>query len=258
MPRYKLTIEYHGEGLAGWQRQADAPSVQQHVEEALRQLESDAPSIQAAGRTDAGVHARGQVAHCDMTQDWEPYRLLRAVNHHLRPNRIAILNVETVAEDFSARFSALARHYIYRMITRPAPLAIEEGLAWRVAYPLDAAAMQEAANHLIGHHDFTTFRSVQCQSKSPVKTMDRIDVSLRPDGVEFYLCARSFLHNQVRSIVGTLERVGAGRWAPEDVRSALEAKYRAACGPVAPAHGLYLERVDYPDQSADSSAPDAS
>lgn len=247
MPRYKLTIEYHGQGFAGWQRQSSVPSVQQSVEEALRRLDASVPSIVAAGRTDAGVHAHGQVAHCDMAAKWEPYRLLRAVNHHLRPARIAVLSVEPVTDEFNARFSALARHYVYRIVARPARLAIEDGLAWQVAYPLDVEAMRAGAGYLIGLHDFTTFRSVQCQSASPVKTMDVIEIDAAPGSeIRFYLRARSFLHNQVRSIVGTLERVGAGRWAPERVREALEAKDRAACGPVAPAQGLYLDRVDYP------------
>lgn len=248
MPRYKLTIEYCGEGLAGWQRQDGPPSVQQHVEEALRKLEPEMPSIIAAGRTDAGVHALGQVAHCDLEREWDPYKLLRASNHFLTVagTRIAIVAVERVEVDFHARFSAVERHYRYRIIQRVAPLAIARGLGWQIHYPLDEAAMRIGAAHLIGKHDFTTFRSVQCQSKSPVKTLDAIDIERFGEEIRLSVRARSFLHNQVRSVVGTLERVGAGRWAPKDVGEALAAADRAKCGPVAPPHGLYLERVIYP------------
>lgn len=250
MPRYALKVEYHGGPFAGWQRQTAQPSVQATVEAALARLEADIPSIAAAGRTDAGVHATGQVAHCDLAKEWEPFRLMEALNWHLKPAPVAILAAARVAPDFHARFSASERRYTYRLIARRAPLTLGAGLAWRVLRPLDAEAMREAAEHLVGRHDFTTFRSTLCQARSPVKTLDRIEISEHPypGGTEyrFDLAARSFLHNQVRSIVGTLERVGAGAWTPEDVRAALEARDRAACGPVSPPQGLYLVGVSYP------------
>jgi tRNA pseudouridine38-40 synthase len=246
MPRYKLTIEYHGGLFVGWQRQENGPSVQGAVEAALRALEPDAPSIVGAGRTDAGVHATGQVAHCDLAQEWEPFRLAEALNWHLKPDPVAVLAVERVAEDFHARFSATGRRYLYRVVSRRAPLTIEKGLAWRVAHDLDAEAMQAAADLLVGKHDFTTFRSAQCQSKSPVKTLDEFRVEREGEEIRFHLAARSFLHNQVRSFVGTLERVGAGKWPVGRVGEALAARDRAACGPVAPPDGLYLAGVSYP------------
>ncbi|MEO1490584.1 MAG: tRNA pseudouridine(38-40) synthase TruA [Pseudomonadota bacterium] len=254
MPRYKLTIEYHGAPFVGWQRQADGLSVQGVLEQAAARIDPAAPAIAGAGRTDAGVHATGQVAHVDLSATWDPFRLSEALNYHLKPHPVAVVAVDPVPEDFHARFSATARHYRYRIISRRAPLTLEAGLAWRVAYDLDADAMQDAARHLIGNHDFTTFRSAQCQAASPVKTLDVLDV--RRDGAEISLIlkARSFLHNQVRSFAGTLERVGAGKWHPDDVKTALEACERAACGPVAPPDGLYLTRVDY---GATSSEPTA-
>jgi tRNA pseudouridine38-40 synthase len=245
MPRYKLTIEYHGGPFNGWQRQENGPSVQGAVEAALRALEPDAPSIVGAGRTDAGVHATGQVAHCDLAQEWEPFRLAEALNWHLKPDPVAVLAVERVAEDFHARFSATGRRYLYRVVSRRAPLTIEKGLAWRVAHDLDAEAMQAAADLLVGKHDFTTFRSAQCQAKSPVKTLDEFRVEREGEEIRFHLAARSFLHNQVRSFVGTLERVGAGKWPVGRVGEALAARDRAACGPVAPPDGLYLVEVGY-------------
>lgn len=249
MPRYALKIEYDGGPFAGWQRQAGQPSVQQAVETALRKLEADAPGIAAAGRTDTGVHATAQVAHCDMARDWEPFRLSEALNFHLRPAPVAILRAARVDDDFHARFSALERRYLFRLVSRRAPVTHDRGLVWQVLQPLDLARMQEAAAFLTGHHDFTTFRSTMCQSASPVKTLDeiRIEALPIPHGTEyrFHLRARSFLHNQVRSIVGTLERVGAESWAPEDVKAALEARDRAACGPVCPPQGLYLCGVRY-------------
>lgn len=250
MPRYALKIEYHGAPFAGWQRQSGQPSVQEAVEIALRKLDADAPGIAAAGRTDAGVHATGQVAHCDLAKDWDPFRLSEALNYHLKPAPVAILKAARVAGDFHARFSAIERRYLFRLVSRRAPLTHEAGLAWRVLGGLDAEAMREGAAHLVGHHDFTTFRSTMCQAQSPVKTLDEITITGHeiPHGQEyrFVLRARSFLHNQVRSIVGTLERVGAGAWSPEDVRTALCARDRAACGPVCPPHGLYLTGVSYP------------
>ena len=250
MPRYALKIEYHGAPFAGWQRQANQPSVQQAVETALRKLQPDAPGIAAAGRTDAGVHATGQVAHCDLARDWDPFRLEQALNWHLKPQPVAVVAAARVADAFHARFSATERRYLFRIIARRAPVTHEAGLVWQVLKPLDLPAMRQAAAYLVGHHDFTTFRSTLCQSASPVKTLDAISI----DAVEvshgweyrFQLRARSFLHNQVRSIVGTLERVGAGSWAPEDVGRALAARDRAACGPVCPPQGLYLTGVSYP------------
>jgi len=250
MPRFALKIEYHGAPFAGWQRQAGQPSVQETVESALRRLEPDAPGIAAAGRTDAGVHATGQVAHCDLTKDWDPFRLSEALNFHLRPHPVAIVAAARVDERFHARFSAIERQYLFRLVARRAPMTHEAGLVWRVLSPLDAGAMREGAAHLVGHHDFTTFRSTLCQAQSPVKTLDEIAIEelALPQGREyrFRVRARSFLHNQVRSIVGTLERVGAAAWRPDDVKAALEARDRAACGPVSPPQGLYLSGVGYP------------
>jgi tRNA pseudouridine38-40 synthase len=250
MPRFALKIEYHGGPFAGWQRQSGQPSVQQAVETALRALEPDAPGIAAAGRTDAGVHATGQVAHCDLTKEWDPFRLSEALNWHLKPARVAVLAAARVADDFHARFSAVERRYLFRLVARRAPVTHDAGLVWQVLHPLDAAAMRAGAAHLIGNHDFTTFRSALCQSASPVKTLDTIEIEeiALPHGQEyrFRLRARSFLHNQVRSIVGTLERVGAGAWPPARVAEALAARDRAACGPVSPPQGLYLTHVGYP------------
>ena len=246
MPRYKLTIEYHGEGFCGWQRQENGFAVQHALEDAVRKIEPSVEKITAAGRTDAGVHATGQVVHLDTVRDWVPFDLAKAINHFLRAHRIAVLKVEAAADDFHARFHAQARHYRYLIIQRRAPLAVDDGLAWHIKAPLDLDAMREGAAHLIGHHDFTTFRSINCQAKSPMKTMDHIGIERSGDRIEIILRSRSFLHNQVRSIAGTLERVGKGVWTADRVRTALEAKDRVACGPVAPACGLYLERVVYP------------
>ena len=251
MPRYALKIEYDGAPFAGWQRQADQPSVQGAVEAALGKLERDVPSIAAAGRTDAGVHALGQVAQCDLAKDWAPFRLMEALNYHLKPAPVAVVACARVGEDFHARFSAVERRYLFRLVSRRAPLVHDRGHAWRVAHALDAGAMQAGADRLVGRHDFTTFRSVQCQADSPVKTLDALDIEAAPypGGTEFrfHVRARSFLHNQVRSFVGTLERVGAGAWSPDDVTAALEARDRAACGPVCPPDGLYLAGVGYPE-----------
>jgi tRNA pseudouridine38-40 synthase len=250
MPRYALKLEYDGRAFCGWQRQADLPSVQGEVEAALAKLERDVPSIAAAGRTDTGVHATGQVAHCDMARDWDPFRLAGALNHHLRPAPVAVLACMRVADDFHARFSALERRYLFRLLSRRAPAVLEAGRVWHVRHALDLGAMQAGAAHLVGLHDFTTFRASQCQALSPIKTLDELRVeSVEVDGgleFRFHLRARSFLHNQVRSIVGTLERVGAGAWAPADVGAALAARDRAACGPVCPPEGLYLAGVSYP------------
>ncbi|TMV12945.1 tRNA pseudouridine(38-40) synthase TruA [Arenibacterium halophilum] len=251
MPRYALKIEYNGAPFAGWQRQADQPSVQGAIEAALARLEPRAHTIAAAGRTDAGVHAIGQVAHCDMARDWDPFRLSEALNFHLKPAPVAITACAAVNEDWHARFSAVERRYLFRLLMRRAPAVHDAGQVWQVSRELDIAAMQAGADRLIGRHDFTTFRSSICQAASPVKTLDSFTVSLSQgvSGPEarFELRARSFLHNQVRSFVGTLERVGAGAWSPDDVTAALEARNRAACGPVCPPQGLYLQSVGYPE-----------
>lgn len=217
----------------------------------MAKLEKRAHTIAAAGRTDSGVHARGQVAHCDMEKDWDPFRLSEALNYHLKPQPVAIVDAARVDDDWHARFSAVERRYIFRILCRRAPCTMEAGQVWRVSHDLDVEAMQAAANRLLGRHDFTTFRSVMCQSNSPVKTLDRlaitrVDTDAGPE-IRFDVRARSFLHNQVRSFVGTLERVGAGSWTPDDVAEALEACDRAACGPVSPPQGLYLVGVGYPD-----------
>ncbi len=250
MPRYALKIEYHGAPFAGWQRQADQPSVQGAIEASLARLEPRDHTIAAAGRTDAGVHATAQVAHCDMHKDWDPFRLSEALNHHLKPNPVAITACAPVDDDWHARFSAVERQYLFRLLMRRAPATHDKGLVWQISHDLDVDPMQEAAHHLIGKHDFTTFRSSICQAASPVKTLDELRIE-RVDGmsgpeIHFHLRARSFLHNQVRSFVGTLERVGAGAWEPTQVKAALEAQNRAACGPVCPPQGLYLAGVRYP------------
>ncbi|NHQ73642.1 tRNA pseudouridine(38-40) synthase TruA [Roseovarius gahaiensis] len=251
MPRYALKVEYDGAPFVGWQRQVDQPSVQGSIEAALARLEPGPHNIAAAGRTDAGVHGLAQVAHCDLTKDWTPFRLSEALNYHLKPEPVAIVACARVDEDWHARFSAVERRYLFRLLMRRAPATLDKGLVWQVPHELDIAAMREGAAHLLGHHDFTTFRSSICQAQSPVKTLDALEIE-RVEGVggpelQFHLRARSFLHNQVRSFVGTLERVGAGAWAPEDVKHALEARDRAACGPVCPPQGLYLAGVGYPD-----------
>lgn len=250
MPRYALLVEYHGAPFAGWQRQRDQPSVQGAIEGALAKLESGEHTIAAAGRTDAGVHAKGQVAHCDLQGDWDPFRLSEALNYHLKPDPVAIVACARVSDDWHARFDAIERRYLFRLIARRAPLTSEAGQLWRVNHALNADAMQAGADQLIGQHDFTTFRSSICQAQSPVKTLEelRVEVVRRSVGTEyrFHVRARSFLHNQVRSFVGTLERVGAGAWTPDDVGAALAAKDRAACGPVSPPQGLYLAAVRYP------------
>ncbi len=249
MPRFALKVEYHGAPFVGWQRQKEHVSVQGTIEAALAKLEPGPHTIAAAGRTDAGVHGLGQVAHCDMTRDWDPFRLSEALNYHLKPNPIAIVACSRVDDDWHARFSALERQYLFRILTRRAPATHDKGQVWQVSNPLNVPEMQRAADMLLGKHDFTTFRSTICQALSPIKTLDELRVE-QVDGfagteVHFHVRARSFLHNQVRSFVGTLERVGAGYWTPEDVRDALEAKERAACGPVCPPQGLYLAGVVY-------------
>ncbi|OUS22336.1 tRNA pseudouridine(38-40) synthase TruA [Rhodobacterales bacterium 59_46_T64] len=251
MPRYAMKIEYNGAPFAGWQRQDGLPTVQGAIEEALAKLEPRAHTIAAAGRTDSGVHALAQVAHCDMERDWAPERLMGALNFHLKPQPVAILDLRPVADDWHARFSAHERRYVFRLLSRRAPATHDAGLVWQVGHELDLGLMQAGAAHLIGRHDFTTFRASQCQADSPIKTLDALRIEEMPTNggreYRFYLRARSFLHNQVRSFVGTLERVGAGAMPPENVKTALEARDRAACGPVCPPQGLYLAGVGYAD-----------
>ena len=245
MPRYKLTIEYDGSPFAGWQIQANGPSVQGRLEAALAALDPSGPSARGAGRTDAGVHALGQVAHTDLSKEWDPLRLREALNAHLRPDPVSILEAEPVAPDFDARFSATARQYLYRILNRRAPPALDRAKVWHVARPLDAEAMHAAAQSILGRHDFTTFRSAHCQAASPVKTLDRLDVRRAGEEIHIEARARSFLHNQVRSMVGSLKEVGEGRWPVSRMKKALDARDRAACGMVAPPDGLYLVAVSY-------------
>ncbi|GMG83023.1 tRNA pseudouridine(38-40) synthase TruA [Paralimibaculum aggregatum] len=251
MPRMKLTLEYDGGPFQGWQRQENGPSVQAALEAAMGALEPGPHTVQGAGRTDAGVHATGQVAHLDTGRDWDPFRLAEALNWHLRPAPVAVLAAERVADGFHARFDAIGRRYTYRIVARRAPLVLERGRAWRVHGPLDAEAMRAGAAHLVGRHDFTTFRAAQCQAQSPVKSLDKIVIeeihTATGQEIRLHFAARSFLHNQVRSLVGTLERVGSRRWLPERIRDALAARDRAACGPVAPPQGLALTHVIYPE-----------
>jgi tRNA pseudouridine38-40 synthase len=248
MPRYKLIIEYDGTPFAGWQIQANGPSIQGELARAIEALSGARVVPRGAGRTDAGVHARGQVAHFDLERDYPPETVRDALNFHLRPAPIAILACEIVSESFDARFSAKARHYLYRIVCRRARLALDRDRAWQVPVPLNERAMDEAARHLIGRHDFTTFRSAQCQGKSPLRTLDRLDVSREGNDIVIAASARSFLHHQVRSMAGSLKLVGEGKWMPADLARALEARNRAACGPVAPACGLYFMKVDYTPQ----------
>ncbi len=245
MPRYKLTLEYDGTPFVGWQVQENGPSVQGRLAQAIEAFAGEGVIPRGAGRTDAGVHALGQVAHFDLAKDWPCYKVRDALNAQLRPDPISVLGCELVAADFDARFSASARHYLYRIVNRRGPLALLKNRAWHVVPALDAAAMHDAAQTLVGHHDFSTFRSAECQAASPVKTLDRLAVVRHGAEIWIEASARSFLHNQVRSMVGSLKLVGAGRWTAQDLRQALEALSRSACGPVAPAAGLYLAKVDY-------------
>jgi tRNA pseudouridine38-40 synthase len=245
MPRYKLIIEYDGTPFNGWQRQPDRPSVQAALEAAILGFSGEAAVTQAAGRTDTGVHALGQVAHFDLSRQWDPFRIREALNFHLRPHPVAVIEAEAVPDTFEARFSALARHYEYRILNRRAPAVIEANHVWHLPMPLDADAMHMAAQSILGTHDFTTFRAAECQAKSPVKTLDRFAVSRQLDHVVVTASARSFLHHQVRSMVGSLKLVGEGKWSPADFRAALDAADRRRCGALAPPDGLYLVRVDY-------------
>ncbi len=246
MARFKLTIEYDGTPFCGWQRQADRMSVQQALEEAIARFSGEVVVTQAAGRTDAGVHALGQVAHFDLSKDWDPFRIREALNYHLRPHPVAVIACDAVGEDFEARFSATARHYEYRILNRRAPAAIERNQVWHVPMSLDAHQMQVAAQMILGKHNFSTFRSSECQASSPVRTLDAFDVIGDGEVIAITASARSFLHHQVRSMVGSLKLVGEGKWSPADFRAALDAADRKRCGAMAPASGLYLTGVDYP------------
>lgn len=245
MLRYKLTIEYDGTPFSGWQRQADRPSVQQALEEAIHAMSGEVVTTQAAGRTDAGVHALGQVAHFDLSKTWDPFRIREALNYHLRPDPVAIIAAEAVDDDFEARFSATARRYEYRILNRRAPAVIERDHVWHVPMELDADTMDHAAGLILGTHDFTTFRSSECQANSPLRTLDKFSVRRELDHIVVTASARSFLHHQVRSMVGSLKLVGEGKWSPADFRAALDARDRRRCGAMAPSSGLYLTRVDY-------------
>jgi tRNA pseudouridine38-40 synthase len=245
MPRYKLTIEYDGTPFVGWQVQGNGLSVQGLLADAMLAFTGKRAAVGGAGRTDAGVHALGQVAHVDLAKDWPPDTVRDALNAHLRPHPIAVLLAERVDDTFDARFSAIRRHYRYRIVNRRADLALDAQRAWRIPRPLDAAAMHDAAQRLTGRHDFTTFRSTECQAKSPVKTLDRLDATRDGDEVNVIAVARSFLHNQVRSMVGSLVHVGEGKWSADALAAALAARDRTACGQVAPPQGLYLVRVEY-------------
>jgi len=245
MPRYKLTIEYDGTPFIGWQQQDSGPTVQGVLTEAVAAFAGERVTVSGAGRTDTGVHALGQVAHIDLARDWETDRVRDAINFHLRPQLVAVLKAELVASDFDARFSAIKRHYLYRIVNRRADLTLDQNRAWRVPRLLDDCAMHAAAQRLIGKHDFTTFRSTECQAKSPEKTLDRLDVTRVGDEVRVEASARSFLQHQVRSMVGSLIHVGEGKWRAGDLADALAARDRTRCGQVAPPHGLYLVRVEY-------------
>jgi tRNA pseudouridine38-40 synthase len=248
MPRYRLTVEYDGTAFYGWQVQADGAgnTVQGALEGALKKIHGGLDlTLFCAGRTDSGVHAFAQVAHVDLPRSWTGFELCNAINGNVRPHLVSVTHAEEVTEEFHARFSATSRHYMFRILNRRAPPTIELGKVWHVPAPLNSDAMHEAAQYLVGHHDFSTFRDVQCQAKSPVKTLDRFQVMRFDDMIEIHVEARSFLHQQVRSMVGSVKKVGEGRWRPIDVKHALEAKVRTACGPVAPPEGLYLVSVGY-------------
>jgi len=245
MPRYKLVIEYDGTPFVGWQVQDNGASVQGVITDAVAAFAGERVAVAGAGRTDAGVHALAQVAHVDLAKDWDSETVRDAINAHLRPHPVAVLTAERLSESFDARFSAAKRHYLYRIVNRRADLTLEQNRAWRIARPLDDAAMHAAAQKLVGRHDFTTFRAAQCQAKSPVKTLDRLDVVRDGEDVRIHAAARSFLHHQVRSMVGSLAHVGEGKWTSDDLAAALAARDRSACGQVAPPHGLYLVRVEY-------------
>ena len=249
MPKYALKIEYTGSQFFGWQSQIGLPTIQGEIETALSNLDNNQPKLVGAGRTDAGVHALGQVAHVNLSKNWDPFRLSEAINFHLKPHPISIIRAAKVEKNWHARFSAINRHYIFKLVVRRAPLTHHRNLVWHIKHKLDWGLMQEGASFLVGTHDFTTFRSTLCQAQSPIRTIDSIEINKIdiPNGVEyqFLFKARSYLHNQIRSFVGTLERVGAGKWSPLEVNRALNAKSRPACGPVCTPNGLYLKEVIY-------------
>lgn len=245
MPRYKLTIEYDGQNFLGWQAQPNGQTVQNVLENAIALLHGEPLVLQAAGRTDTGVHALGQIAHFDSPKEWDPFILCNAINGNVRPHAVSVISAEQVSQDFQARFSAIGRRYLYRILNRRAPPTIDRGKVWHVPKTLNVDAMHEGAQHLVGKHDFTTFRAAECQAKSPIKTLDRLDVMRFDEMVEIRAEARSFLHHQVRSMVGSLVQVGSGKWHPLEMRRALEAKDRNKCGPVCPPDGLYLVEVLY-------------
>ncbi len=247
MPRFKLTIEYDGSGLAGWQRQNDHVSVQGYLETAIEKLSGETPEVIGAGRTDAGVHAIAQVAHVDIAKEISPYNIMHGINYHLLPltTQVIVTKVEQATDDFHARFSATGRLYLYRIINRHARLALDEKRAWHIPERLDVAAMQEAAQHLVGHHDFSTFRSTKCQSKSPVKTLDKLEVTSQGEEINVCAASRSFLHHQVRNMVGALRLIGSGKWTTQALLSALDARDRTEGGETAPPQGLYLVSVSY-------------
>ena len=245
MTRFRLTVEYDGGPFCGWQRQDNGPSVQGALEEAIQKLSGETATVTGAGRTDAGVHAFGQVAHFDLEKQFAPDKVRDALNYHLRPAPVAVLEAEIADADFNARFSAKARHYLYRIVCRRAPLVLERGHAWHLSRDLDSDAMHLGAQSLIRNHDFTTFRAAECQAKSPVKTLDRLDVYRRGEEIHIEASARSFLHHQIRSFTGTLKLAGEGKWTARDIADALAARDRSRCGPVAPPDGLYLVKVDY-------------
>jgi tRNA pseudouridine38-40 synthase len=245
MPRYKLIVEYDGRPFVGWQYQTMGHSIQGVLEAAIAQINGVSATVNGAGRTDAGVHALGQVAHVDLSRSWDPFKLRNAINANVRPHPISVLEVAEVGEEFHSRFSARRRHYLYRILNRRSPPALDHGKVWWLPVNLDVEAMHTAAQLLVGKHDFSTFRAAQCQAKSPIKTLDGFDVSRFGELIELRCHARSFLHNQVRSMVGTLRHVGEGKWHPVDLKRALDARDRARCGPVAPPEGLYLLKVDY-------------
>jgi tRNA pseudouridine38-40 synthase len=250
MPRYRLTLEYDGGPYKGFQAQGDLPTVQGAVERAILAFTGETLRLQAAGRTDTGVHASGQVVHVDLSKDWPAQTVRNALNAHLVDEAVVVLEAEVAPEGWHARFSATERRYLYRILNRPTPPALDRGQVWHVRTPLDAGAMHAAAQVLVGHHDFTTFRDLACQAKSPVKTLDVVEVSRRGEEVWLRFASRSFLHRQVRSMTGTLAEVGVGRWTAQDVKAALEARDRRACGPVAPASGLSLTGVSYAESGA--------
>jgi tRNA pseudouridine38-40 synthase len=251
MPRFRLTIEYDGTPFVGWQSQAAGLSVQGVLEEAVFRLSGERVRVAGSGRTDAGVHALGQVAHLDLGRDWRPDTLRDGLNAHLRPHPAAVLEATAAADDFDARFSARLRRYRYRIVNRRAPLTVERCRAWQVIRPLDVGSMHEAAQVLVGRHDFTTFRAAECQAKSPVKTLDRLTVSRDGAAVTVEAEARSFLHHQIRSITGSLVQVGIGKWTAADLKAALDARDRSRCGPMAPPDGLYLVAVAYCEDGSD-------